>query len=215
MGKPSGPKLLVKQLEDDPHASRLRLHRLKGQHKDKHAISLTYAYRIVWVDLAATQLPDFEDATAWPQQSIPVTINLHCVRDAVVIIIASGNGIGVGPHIHGIQIGGPRHAGVCLKTRAITLIGVDEAQALDHHPAVYQNRRPPRFVVQVHGKPGPAGGGQFHPAPHHIVGKNVERTTRTTFRIVHRDKVVGVDEHQDRHIGARSRHQHLGFVNPA
>lgn len=40
---------ILKQLESDPHASRLRLHRLKGRHKDKHAISLTYAYRIVLI----------------------------------------------------------------------------------------------------------------------------------------------------------------------
>ncbi|MEI6168237.1 MAG: type II toxin-antitoxin system YafQ family toxin [bacterium] len=40
---------VLKQLEADPHASRLRLHRLKGQHTDKHAISLTYAYRIVLI----------------------------------------------------------------------------------------------------------------------------------------------------------------------
>ncbi len=40
---------IIKQLEVDPHASRLRLHPLKGRHKDKHAISLTYAYRIVLI----------------------------------------------------------------------------------------------------------------------------------------------------------------------
>ncbi len=40
---------VVKQLEVDPHASRLRLHPLKGRHKNKHAVSLTYAYRIVLI----------------------------------------------------------------------------------------------------------------------------------------------------------------------
>ncbi len=37
------------QLEADPHAPRLRLRRLKGKHRDKHAVSLTYSYRIVLV----------------------------------------------------------------------------------------------------------------------------------------------------------------------
>ena len=39
----------VLQLERDPHAPRLRLHRLKGAHEDKHAVSLTYSYRIVLI----------------------------------------------------------------------------------------------------------------------------------------------------------------------
>jgi mRNA-degrading endonuclease YafQ of YafQ-DinJ toxin-antitoxin module len=38
---------IVKQLEKDPHAPRLRLHKLSGKHKDKQAVSLTYNYRIV------------------------------------------------------------------------------------------------------------------------------------------------------------------------
>ncbi len=38
---------VLRQLETDPHAPRLRLHRLKGKHRDKHAVSLTYSYRIV------------------------------------------------------------------------------------------------------------------------------------------------------------------------
>lgn len=38
---------VLKQLENDPHSPRLRLHRLKGKHRDKHAVSLTYSYRIV------------------------------------------------------------------------------------------------------------------------------------------------------------------------
>ncbi|MDP6525397.1 MAG: type II toxin-antitoxin system YafQ family toxin [Kiritimatiellia bacterium] len=40
---------VLKQLEDDPHLPRLRLHRLKGKHRDKHAVSLTYSYRIVLI----------------------------------------------------------------------------------------------------------------------------------------------------------------------
>ncbi len=37
------------QLESDPHAPKLRLHRLKGSHRDKHAVSLTYSYSIVLI----------------------------------------------------------------------------------------------------------------------------------------------------------------------
>ena len=37
------------QLELDPHAPKLRLHRLKGIHRDKHAVSLTYSHRIVLI----------------------------------------------------------------------------------------------------------------------------------------------------------------------
>jgi len=37
------------QLESDPHAPKLRLHPLKGKHKDKQAVSLTYSYRIVLI----------------------------------------------------------------------------------------------------------------------------------------------------------------------
>jgi mRNA-degrading endonuclease YafQ of YafQ-DinJ toxin-antitoxin module len=40
---------VLRQLESDPHAPRLRLHRLGGRHRDKHAVSLTYSYRIVLV----------------------------------------------------------------------------------------------------------------------------------------------------------------------
>lgn len=40
---------VLRQLETDPHAPRLRLHPLKGQHKGKHAVSLTYEYRIVLI----------------------------------------------------------------------------------------------------------------------------------------------------------------------
>ena len=40
---------VVKQLETDPHAPRLRLHALKDLHKEKHAVSLTYAHRIVLI----------------------------------------------------------------------------------------------------------------------------------------------------------------------
>jgi len=38
---------VLKQLERDPYAPRLRLHPLKGRHVGKHAVSLTYEYRIV------------------------------------------------------------------------------------------------------------------------------------------------------------------------
>ena len=38
---------VLRQLEVDPRAPRLRLHRLKGKHRDKHAVSLTYSHRIV------------------------------------------------------------------------------------------------------------------------------------------------------------------------
>jgi mRNA-degrading endonuclease YafQ of YafQ-DinJ toxin-antitoxin module len=37
----------LKQLENDPFVPRLRLHKLKGKHSDKHSVSLTYSDRIV------------------------------------------------------------------------------------------------------------------------------------------------------------------------
>ena len=40
---------VLKQLEADPHAPRLRLHVLQGKHRGKHAVSLTYSHRIVLV----------------------------------------------------------------------------------------------------------------------------------------------------------------------
>ena len=40
---------VLKQLESDPSAPRLRLHSLQGRHKGKHAVSLTYSHRIVLV----------------------------------------------------------------------------------------------------------------------------------------------------------------------
>lgn len=40
---------ILVQLETDPRHPRLRLHRLQGKHRDKHAVSLTYAYRIVLI----------------------------------------------------------------------------------------------------------------------------------------------------------------------
>jgi mRNA-degrading endonuclease YafQ of YafQ-DinJ toxin-antitoxin module len=40
---------VFRQLEDDPHAPRLRLHPLRGRHRGKHAVSLTYAHRIVLI----------------------------------------------------------------------------------------------------------------------------------------------------------------------
>jgi mRNA-degrading endonuclease YafQ of YafQ-DinJ toxin-antitoxin module len=38
---------VIKQLETNPNSPSLNLHPLKGTHKDKLAISLTYSYRIV------------------------------------------------------------------------------------------------------------------------------------------------------------------------
>jgi mRNA-degrading endonuclease YafQ of YafQ-DinJ toxin-antitoxin module len=40
---------VLRQIEVDPHAPRLRLHPLQGQHKGKHAVSLTYEHRIVLI----------------------------------------------------------------------------------------------------------------------------------------------------------------------
>ncbi|MBN1269746.1 MAG: type II toxin-antitoxin system YafQ family toxin [Kiritimatiellae bacterium] len=40
---------VLKQLENDPRAPRLRLHPLRGKHLGKHAVSLTYSHRIVMV----------------------------------------------------------------------------------------------------------------------------------------------------------------------
>ena len=37
------------QLETDPHAPKLRLHRLKGTQHDQHSVSLTYSYCIVLI----------------------------------------------------------------------------------------------------------------------------------------------------------------------
>ncbi len=38
---------VLEQLEEDPFAARLRLHPLKGKHRGKHAVRLTYSHRIV------------------------------------------------------------------------------------------------------------------------------------------------------------------------
>jgi addiction module RelE/StbE family toxin len=38
---------VLEQLEEDPFAARLRLHPLKGRYRGKHAVRLTYSYRIV------------------------------------------------------------------------------------------------------------------------------------------------------------------------
>ena len=38
---------VFQQLEVDPHVSRLRLHRLKGKHSDKHSVRLTYSDHII------------------------------------------------------------------------------------------------------------------------------------------------------------------------
>lgn len=40
---------VLRQLETNPHAPRLRLHPLQGKHAGKQAVSLTYAYRIVLI----------------------------------------------------------------------------------------------------------------------------------------------------------------------
>ena len=40
---------VLRQLETDPTAPRLRLHRLKGGHRGKHAVRLTYSHRIVMI----------------------------------------------------------------------------------------------------------------------------------------------------------------------
>ncbi len=40
-------KELFTQLEEDPFQKRLKLHQLKGRHKEKYSISLTYSYRVV------------------------------------------------------------------------------------------------------------------------------------------------------------------------
>mgnify|MGYP000014696050 CR=1 FL=1 len=40
---------VLSQLEKDPHAARLRLHPLKGRHRGKQAVSLTYEHRIVLI----------------------------------------------------------------------------------------------------------------------------------------------------------------------
>ena len=39
--------LVLHKLENDPHDPELRLHPLAGKHLGKHAVSLTYSYRIV------------------------------------------------------------------------------------------------------------------------------------------------------------------------
>ena len=40
-------KKTLKLLELNPHHSSLKLHKLKGKFNDKHAVSITYVYRIV------------------------------------------------------------------------------------------------------------------------------------------------------------------------
>jgi mRNA-degrading endonuclease YafQ of YafQ-DinJ toxin-antitoxin module len=42
-------KDMLSQLETDPRSLRLRLHALRGRHKGKHAVRLTYEYRIVLI----------------------------------------------------------------------------------------------------------------------------------------------------------------------
>ena len=40
---------VLRQLETDPRAPRLRLHPLQGKHRGQYAASLTYEYRIVLI----------------------------------------------------------------------------------------------------------------------------------------------------------------------
>jgi len=40
---------VIKYLEENPFTSRLRLHPLKGRRAGKHAVSITYDYRIVLI----------------------------------------------------------------------------------------------------------------------------------------------------------------------
>ena len=40
---------VLQQLEKDPHSPRLRLHRLKGKHRNKHSVRLTYSERIILI----------------------------------------------------------------------------------------------------------------------------------------------------------------------
>jgi mRNA-degrading endonuclease YafQ of YafQ-DinJ toxin-antitoxin module len=40
---------VIRQLETDPRAPRLRLHPLQGAHRGKHAVRVTYDYRIVLI----------------------------------------------------------------------------------------------------------------------------------------------------------------------
>jgi len=44
--KPDFRELLT-QLEENPLQKRLKLHPLKGRHKEKYSVSLTYSYRVV------------------------------------------------------------------------------------------------------------------------------------------------------------------------
>ncbi len=40
---------VLEQLQANPRHPRLRCHRLKGKHRDKHAVSLSYSHRIVFL----------------------------------------------------------------------------------------------------------------------------------------------------------------------
>jgi mRNA-degrading endonuclease YafQ of YafQ-DinJ toxin-antitoxin module len=40
---------VIRQLETDPRAPRLRLHPLGGRHRGKHAVRLTYEHRIILI----------------------------------------------------------------------------------------------------------------------------------------------------------------------
>jgi mRNA-degrading endonuclease YafQ of YafQ-DinJ toxin-antitoxin module len=41
-------KDILSQLEIDPSAPRLHMHKLKGKHRDKHSVRLTYSDRIIF-----------------------------------------------------------------------------------------------------------------------------------------------------------------------
>ena len=40
-------KDLLTHLEEDPFQRRVKLHQLKGRHKEKYSASLTYSYRVI------------------------------------------------------------------------------------------------------------------------------------------------------------------------
>jgi hypothetical protein len=40
---------VLQQLEADPHSPKLHLHLLKGKHRNKHSVRLTYSQRIVLI----------------------------------------------------------------------------------------------------------------------------------------------------------------------
>ncbi len=42
-------EIILKQLEQEPRTPHLKFYALQGKHKGKYAVSLTYAYRIVFI----------------------------------------------------------------------------------------------------------------------------------------------------------------------